>query len=231
MTYYDVIRSSLRLIGVLAPGRGPNNSEITDAMFVLNSMLDSWTTEHLMIYTIERGQFPLNGQSSLTFGPGGTFAVRPLRIDRAAVVYSDVETPVPVLTRQRWTLGGGPTNVGGYEGVYNDNGMPLATVHVRPVPTYASDLVLYTWRALRQVIDENATVEFPPGYGDAIRYNLAVRCGPEWSRQPRPEVFQMAIDAKASVKSFNMQPMEMDASDGGALGCCGGGYDIYSDGY
>jgi hypothetical protein len=91
-------------------------------------------------------------------------------------------------------------------------------------------MILYVWQPLKQVTDENASVQFPPGYADAIRYNLAVACCPEWSKIPRDDVTARAIQAKANIKSFNMQTPEMDATDGGALGC-GGGYNIYTDSY
>ena len=231
MTYYDLIRSSLRLIGQLGPGRGPNGSEIIDALYVLNSMLDAWSIEHLMVYTIDRGLYPLTGASSYTIGPGGNFnASRPVRIENAALMYpgSPYEMPARVYTQQEWELSGGPA---GYQepGVFYDNGYPLATIYVRPPKTPATQLALYSWQALKQVTDEEASVIFPPGYADAIRYNLAVRCCPEWGKMPRPDVADMAIQSKAAIKSFNMQPYTMDATDGGAIGCgCGAGAGAYN---
>lgn len=231
MTYADLIRSSLRLIGQLAPGRGPNNSEITDALFVLNSMLDAWTIERLMIYTVERNTYPVAG-AQITFGPGGDYPERPVRIESAAIIYSGAgyEYPVDVLTQQRWAAGGGPTRPGPSPGgVYYDGAFPTATLSLSMLPTNIASVALYTWQPLTQIVDENATVVFPPGYADAIRYNLAVRCAPEWQKAPRPEVMDMAVQSKANVKSFNMQTPEMDASDGGALGCGRGAYNIYTD--
>lgn len=227
MTYYDLIRSSLRLIGQLGPGRQPNNSEIADALFVLNSMLDAWSIEHLNIYTIDRAVYPLSGQSSFTIGPGGDFDVpRPVRIESAALMYGATETPMPVLTEQRWTMGGGPAGYG-YSGVYSDKAYPLITVYLRPPNLNAEQFVLYTWQVLANVVDENATVAFPPGYGDAIRYNLAVRLAPEWSRESRPDVLDLAIQSKAAIKSFNMQTPEMDGTDGGAISGCSA-FNIYT---
>src|SRR5262252_3310457 len=225
MTYYDLIRSSLRLIGQLRPGYGPNGSEITDALFVMNSMLDSWSLEHLNIYTVGRTSYPLSGKASYTFGPSGDFPDRPLRIESAAWILSgssDYEYPVPVITDQRWQLGGGPSPSGA-QGVYYDNGFPLATVYLRPAPAVqtATQLVLYTWTPLTGVDEETQDVVFPPGYADAIRYNLAERCALEWGKVAQDGVHALAISSKAAIKSFNMQPIEMDATDGGALGCGG----------
>lgn len=233
MTYSDLIRSSLRLIGQLGPGRAPNGSEITDALFILNSMLEAWSIEHLMVYTVERAAYPLTGAGSYTIGPNGVFNVpRPVRIETAAYTYAGgpYEYPVEVMTDQRFQQGGGPTGLGDV-GIYYDNKFPLATIYIRPPNTQATSLALYTWQQLRQVTDECKTVAFPPGYADAIRYNLAVRCCPEWGKMPRADVADMAIQSKANIKSFNMQPVVMDASDGGALACgcgCGSGYNIYT---
>ena len=234
MIWIDLMRSSFRASGVLRPGQQPNNSEITDSLFVLNSMLESFSLESLIIYEVRRTEYTLTGASSYTIGPGGDFdQPRPLRIERAGYIYNTLESPTSVISNQRWAMGGGPTNPGGFTGVYYDKAFPVATIHLRPVPTTASHLALYAWQPLTQIVSESETVELPPGYADAVRYNLAVRIAAEWGRQPRPDVLQLAIESKAIVKSFNSSPPpEMDATDGGALGCgCGGSYNIYSDGY
>lgn len=227
MIWIDLMRSSFRASGVLRPGQQPNNSEITDSLFVLNSMLESWSLESLIIYEIRRTQYPLTGAASYTIGPGGDFdQPRPVRIESAGYLYSGMESPTSVISNQKWAMGGGPTNQGGCAGVYYDKAFPVATIHLRPVPSTAAALALYAWTPLGQVVSESESVQLPPGYADAIRYNLAVRIAAEWGRQPRPDVLQLAIDSKAIVKSFNSSPPPEMRTDLG-----GGYYDICSDRY
>lgn len=222
MIWIDLMRSSWRASGVLRPGQQPNNSEITDGLFILNSMLESWGLESLNIYEIRRTEYPLTGASSYTIGPGGNFdGPRPLRIERAGYLHGGYESFVPVISRLRWN----PTC--GEYGLYNDGAYPVSTLHLRPTPVTASNLALYIWQPLGQVVSESETVELPPGYAEAIRYNLAVRIAAEWGREPRPDVMQLAMDSKGIVKSFNSAPPpEMRTGLE-----CGGYYDICSDRY
>lgn len=230
MTYRDLIRSSLRLIGQLGPGRGPNVSETTDALFVLNAMLESFSIESLNIYAITRKVYtPPAGATSYRIGCGGELSLntRPTRIESAARILPGVTTseyPVSMIGHAEWSAGSC--------GLYYDGAWPCGTVWLRQPLQAGEQLALYVWGPLTgPVEDVDETVEFPPGYADCIRYNLAVRLAPEWGRAPRPDVISLAAESLGRVKSFNSSPPPvMDASDGGALGC-GGGYDICSDSY
>jgi len=187
-------------------------------------MLESWSLESLIIYEVRRTEYPLTGASSYTIGPGGDFdAPRPIRIVRAGYPGIDgCECSLPIINKYEATPG-----CGGEPGIYNDGAFPVSTLHLRPTPVTASSLALYVWQPLGQVISESETVELPPGYADAIRYNLAVRIAAEWGRQPRPDVLQLAIDSKGIVKSFNSSPPPEMRTDLGY----GGYYDICSDRY
>lgn len=61
-TALDLIVGALRKINVLAAGEVPGNSEQTDALVVLNDMLDTWSTEHLSVID--------NNENVLTFQNG-----------------------------------------------------------------------------------------------------------------------------------------------------------------
>lgn len=229
MTYRDLIRSSLRLIGQLGPGRGPNVSETTDALFVLNAMLESFSIESLNIYAVQRKVYsPPAGATSYRIGCGGELSLntRPVRIEGAERVYAGATcgTALTLIGRDEWTKG--------QCGVYYDGGWPCGTIYLDRALQSGEQLALWVWGLLTGPIEDvDETVSFPPGYADAIRYQLAVRLAPEWGKAPRPDVMQLAVDALAKVKSFNSSPPPvMDASDGGALSC-GGNYDICSDSY
>ena len=43
----DLLRSSFRCIGQLRPGFGYAPNELTDGLFVMNAMLDSWAADDL----------------------------------------------------------------------------------------------------------------------------------------------------------------------------------------
>jgi hypothetical protein len=203
MTWRALITSSLRLIGQLGPGRTAGPSETTTAQEVLNAMLSSWNAQRLAVFEIARDEYTLTaGQSDYEIGPSAADfdTARPARIAAAGRVNDAGELPVTVY---RWT---GPID---RAGLYYDNANPVMGLHVEPTPNAGEVLALYTWRKLAQVTDLDTAVTLPEGYEDAIRYNLAVRMAPEWSKVPRADVQQFARESLAVIKAHNRPSLEM----------------------
>jgi hypothetical protein len=85
-TASDIVSRSLRLIGVLGQGRRTlTANELADGIDALNSMLESFSLERLMVYQILEENFSLViGTGSYTIGTGGTFnTTRPVKIENA----------------------------------------------------------------------------------------------------------------------------------------------------
>ena len=216
MTAQDLIASSLRLIGVLASGEQPSGAEASDALLILNQMIDSWTTERMDIFTLNILEFPLvPGQQVYTFGPGGNFnAVRPARIERISIVSllnpaQPLELPCEMLTDAGWqavpvkaissTL---PLQV------YDDGAFPLRNLSFRYIPQIPVNTRIYVWQAVSQFPDLFTDVTFPPGYLKALRYCLAVDLAPEFGVQVSPVVAAQAVLSKAAIKSINAPLIE-----------------------
>ena len=204
MTVTQLIKSSLRLIGELGAGQSAGPSMMADALLVLNSMLEAWSIERLAVYTIRRDVWDLTaGESSYLIGDlvGST---RPRRIEQAGLLPSGAttETELALLSLAQWRAG--------KYGLYDDRAYPYATISLNPAPAAGDQLVLYTWERLTEGFDDlDADVEFPPGYAEAIRTNLAVKLAPEFRLGLRADVREMAIEAKAAIKSVNIPTLEM----------------------
>ena len=182
----EILYPALRLAGVLtAAGRTASPSQMADAFGSLNRMLDMWTTQRLLIYTIRVDRYPMTpSQTSYTIGPVGAdfTAPRPLRINDAAIVLTgatEVHTPLRVLTDHEWAakrLREVPTTIP--TEIYNDGAYPISRLYLWGYPTAGNDLELFTWSQLTRFATQEDPVAFPPGYEDAVVYNLAVRlCG------------------------------------------------------
>src|SRR5262249_58931003 len=109
MTAIDLITSALRLIGVTASGEQPTGEEASDALVILNQMIDSWNAERLNVFTITISNFSLTpGTQVYTLGSGGTFnATRPAAIDRISIISlanpaQPLELPMEMLTDAQW---------------------------------------------------------------------------------------------------------------------------------
>lgn len=81
-TIRDLITSSFRLLGTIQANEVPSPEDMDNAFDSLNSMLDSWSTEKLSIYSMNQYKFEFNpGQKEYTVGPGGDWDIdRPMEI-------------------------------------------------------------------------------------------------------------------------------------------------------
>lgn len=228
----------MRLVGAIAVGETPDDSESATGLSVLNDMVDSWQTERLMIFTITIGEFSLTpGVQVYTYGTGGTFnAPRPTRIERASIVSlsnpaQPLEIKIDYLTDRDWQedypVKNIPTTLP--LAVYDDGAFPFRNLSYWPIPTVAVKTRLYSWTALRQFPDLCTDITFPPGYSKALRYNLAVDIAAEFPGNPSvlPQVMNIANESKGLLKSINL-PIVETTGDPALIGE-GGRYNFYDD--
>jgi hypothetical protein len=213
MTVRDLIKSSLRLIGAVATGETPSSVEQSDALAALNDMLDTWSTEKLMVYAIVREEFSLvAGTQSYTIGTSGTFNTsRPVVIEDATIEDQSssptVERPVQVLNVDEWSAISTkdlsseiPTKI------YIEDGFPLSTIYLWPKPSTTNKLVLYSRKPLTSFSTVGDTVSLPPGWSEALRFNLAVRLAMEYGKAPNELILAGATETKENIKRLNMKP-------------------------
>ena len=243
MTANDLIERSLRTIGVLASGETATGSDAADSFTILNGMMDSWATQRLTIYHTARTAFNLTAsQQDYTIGTGGAFnIVRPLWIvaasiipDRNASSAQKIELPIQAtMNTTQWQQVAikGTSSTYPLEFYYDKAWTAgLATISVWPVPSSStSQLVLYTPTALIKFADLTTDYTFPPGYEEALRYQLAMRLAPEFGRPIGPEVAALAQDTFGNVKRANgtTETLRLDP----ALSAHGGRYDWRTDQY
>lgn len=212
MSALDLIKSSLRLIQVLASGETPSADEAQDALMILNQMVDSWNADRLMIYTIARNVFNLNsGQQTYTCGDGGDFNIqRPATIQSYTVISlanpaQPLELPLDVYTDVAWA--GVPVkNIQSSlpTAVYDDGSFPLRNISYWAVPNVGNlQAGIYAWQALSRFVDLTTKYSFPPAYLKALRYNLGVDLAPEFGTSPSDTVSSQAIQTKSLIKSIN----------------------------
>jgi hypothetical protein len=218
MKALDLIKSSMRLIGVLAPGETPSASEAQDAFSVLNDMVDSWNNQRLMLFAEVRQVYPLVvSQQGYTVGTGGDFdTTRPPRITNYGIISLNnpaqpLELPMQILTKDQWAA----KPVKNIESalpreVWNDGGFPLLTLYVWPIPNVAVNMAIYPWVQISEFADLSKTdYTFPPGYRRCLRYNLAVELCAEFGAPLTPAVASIAVSSKGEIKSLNEPILQM----------------------
>lgn len=221
----DLIQASLRLIDRLKVGRTASASELAAGLECLNTLIDSWNADRLFIFEIAQAVFTLvPNQQSYTIGPSGAnfTATRPERIERANIV--DVTSnpsvpsryPLDLLDSRGWSeirvlsiSSPLPDNL------YFDRAWPNSTLYLYPSPSAANQLELYTWQQMAAFATTAAAFSVPPGYWEALRYNLAVRMVPEvLDAKLSEEVAAIAAQSLARIQGMNAPSPVLRADEG-----------------
>lgn len=213
-TALELIQSALRLLGVIASGESLSAAEATDGLAALNDLLDSWSTQELLVPTRIREVFPLvANQQTYKMGVGAPDfnTARPIRIENALLQYSGVspvlELPMDILNKEEYAailLKSLSSTIP--LSLYEDNAFPYDNLSVWPVPQTSYNLVLYSWKPLADLASLTTELSLPPGYQRALRFNLAVDLAPEYGKEPSATVIAEAVASKGNIKRVNLKP-------------------------
>lgn len=237
VTAADLINDAARANGKLGPGRTLSASEQGDALRIFQRMIDAWTTERLMVFSLSRDVYTLiPGQGVVSIGPYGDWiAARPLKVESLGLVLTgvqpNVETPIKLATEGEWQAIGVKDLTSPHPRVCSYNsGWPLAEFHFWPVPLEANDIAVYTWQQLASPAALESIVRFPPGYEQAIVDNLAVATCALFGRRPLPELVEAARESKARVKRSGHTSELMRCDSGLSAGAGGVGFESFYTG-
>lgn len=206
----DLIRDALLDLAVIDAGEAVDAATGADCLRRLNSMLNTWSAEGLMIYTFNRAVYSMViGQASYTLGTGGNFnADRPIWFNMASVIPGSspsLEIPIDIMSDEDWQTVPIKTLASTFPVCIHPRGdYPLNTIDVWPVPTASCSLVIYAPSALSEFALITSTASFPPGYEEAIRSNLAVRVALMFGRNASADLIKQATTSKNTLKAQNL---------------------------
>jgi hypothetical protein len=221
----QLIYPACRIAGItLAPQRTQSESQISDAFDALNSLLDSWLLQRMLVYQVYRSVQTVNAnQPSYEIGPGAADWNVPLpeRIEFAGIIQlfpnaptePPTELPLACVNALDWAQIGVKTLTGSiplklwYQRTY-----PIGTVWLWPIPQLANQIALYLWNQIAQFVTPDDEVTLPAGYLRALQYNLAVELDARpWTvKVPMsPGAYKIAYDSLAWVKNMNRPEMDL----------------------
>jgi hypothetical protein len=206
-TANEIISRSLRLLQVLGQGRRTlTANELSDGLESLNSMLEAFSIERLMVYQILEENFPLvAGTANYTIGVGGTFnTTRPVKIESAFLRdSSSIDYPLQIINNEAYDSVTLKTTSSRPQYLFYDPIYPLAYVRLMYVPQYADTIYINSWKQLQQFTDGTTSIALPPGYLRMIVYNLAIEMNAEYGTKLAPEVVAIATQSKGALKRLN----------------------------
>ena len=213
-TALDMITRAMRLIKVYGTGENVGDDEARDGLVSLNAMLDEWANEHLMLYAATLNAIALTpALASYTIGPSGsTITARPVSIDPGTYLdIGGISYPLEIATLDQYNsvvLKALTTSIPQY--IFYNPTFPNATVTLYPVPTTTATLNLWTWKPLTTFSTLTQILTLPPGYENAIVYNLAEYLAPEFDGDIHISVHSRAVSAKKKLKRTNFTPMFLE---------------------
>lgn len=206
ITANDIINSALRVLQVAGSDVVLTANEANNGLDALNVMIDSWSTESLMLYHITKEQFSINpGVNPYTFGAGGLFnSDRPVEIELATVSVGGVDRPLKIVAYDDYAAILLKSVTSGYpQELYVDATFPQTNCYFYPIPNVSTTVTLYSRKALTQFSNLTSTFSLPPGYARALKYCLAIELAPEYQTSAGADVISLASVAKSNLKRVN----------------------------
>jgi hypothetical protein len=199
-TVSDLIHSSMRLIGAIAAGETLETEELNDAFVSLNQMLSSWNTEGASLVGRKRVQIAIAQ-------PVNSYLLqeRPVKIEAASTSLGGIDHPLEIVDATGWEAVPEKAALALItKKLFCDYLYPQSTVYIWPVPRGNGELELWIYAVILQFTSVTQTIDLPPGYEMAIRYNFAMALLPEYPRsQVDPTLPAQAQNYKASIVQLN----------------------------
>ena len=207
MTVSQLLKASYRqLVGE----DDPTNELLSHGLEVLNALLNEWSTHRWGTYKVTNEALTLSTSTgTYTIGSGGDLdTARPIRVlDGTFVRVSSTDYRVRVIPRNEYngiafkTLTGIPYNL------YYEPEYPLGKLRIYPEPSSGYVLYLDSTKALAAYSTFAASLNLPPEYETALRFNVAIDWAPELSIQPSAVVAARASGSLKNLKRLHAQPL------------------------
>lgn len=215
-TVTDVINEALGILGVYQ-GDPLSASDLASAFFTLQALVDGWQCEPLTFRQVSTVQFETTaGKQSYVLGPAadGVDWVTPflpldLREGDITQMQGTLEIPLAIDTRQQWELIAIKSMQSGIlNEVWPDLGITTHTLNFWPVPSVSIPVNLYLAQQLAKPTATTAALVAPPGYQEALTFELAIKCSSKFGAAVPEWVFPAWVDAKHKIKAANFEPLD-----------------------
>lgn len=216
ITGAQLVQDAMYQAGVLGQDQGaaPSNDDAQLVLRRLQRLLDSWSTDNLMIYQANAETLPLSA-SVAAYSTSLLASGRPVKIQTMWVSYAGVDYPVEQIADNRYAAIAIKNINAIPQYCWINDGFPQMQLTLWPIPFAPMTLNLICQRVLQSATVTMATsLTFPPGYEKALVDCLAVDICPSFGLTPNAAMVQSAKEAKATLQAMNLQPLEMDTGLG-----------------
>lgn len=198
-TALQVITGAAKLINIVRKSEALTADEAADGLIALNEMLASWANNGLLVVSRVWESFSVSAASSYAIGSGQTLdTVRPIVIREAFFRIATIDHPIDIIGDEEYEQISFKTLITNYPQYLNyDNAYPYGTI--RLYPQGSGELHLLSEKPITSIASLSSTVDFPPGWLRAIRYNLAIEIAGEYGQEIPIAVAKIANDSKGEI--------------------------------
>jgi hypothetical protein len=175
-------------------------------------MIGGWAARRWLVFHLVTLSKNSTGAQSYTIGPAADFAcaIRPARVESAFARQIQpslqVDFPLKIISaREDYNLISLKTLTSFPDLLFYDTAWPVGTLYFWPLPTNQYSLHVTVRDVLGSFASLDTEIDLPPEYAEALHYNLAVRLGPGYGKDPRPDVVTLAKSSLDAVKTSSLQ--------------------------
>jgi hypothetical protein len=201
VTRDDIIKSALRLLGVIGVGESPITEDYENCSQALNIMIKSWAKKGFPLWVYEKLTLPLVvSQTAYEIGPtagsGGLVMSKPVRIFSAYVRNPEgFDTSLIPISREEYDDLGNKTSQGIPNQFYYDNQLENGVLYLYNVPVLADYTVyILAQRMFDDMTEDVDDFDFPKEWFQALKWGLASELSIEYGVEPEKVSY---IDNKA----------------------------------
>lgn len=215
-----IVHGALRMVGAYHAADNPRPEQVNDAVDALDMMLKSWQMDGLLWLKQFVYVTLVAGQGSYTIGTGSTdtvttdtaglvpFTQRATRIFNPTRrnITTGYEVPLSNVARADWSNIVNKSSQGVPVQVYYDPRIATGILYVWPVPSTATDQIVFTVdRIIEDVGTDENWLDVPPEWVETVKYSLAVRLAVEYAMpgSDYDRLFQAAAMMKEKMVSNN----------------------------
>lgn len=221
-TALEIITGAAKLIGVVFKSESLSSDEATDGLVSLNDMIASWANNGLLVISRTWESFNVSAASSYTIGSGQTLnTVRPIAIKKAFFRINSIDYQMDKLSDEEYEDIDYKSLSSTFPNKYNyDNAHPYGTIRIYPALASSAALHLLSEKPLTSFSALTTTVDLPPGWKRALKFNLALEMAPEYGVDAPQLVVKTASDSLAAIQSaiannrpirFNPRPSQTES--------------------
>lgn len=177
VTRTEIIERAYRIVGKLSMGETLSAEMSVQAMIALNSMIKSWQSRHVFLWTVR--EFTQTLTAGVTSYPLAGSDPSVYALDRAYLRSDNVDHPISVASWRQYVDLSDKTSTGDPSLVALDTQIS-PTLYVWPVPT-ETRLLYYTGVVkLKDFDTAGGSPDFPVRYVEAITFGLAHKLACEY---------------------------------------------------